>query len=176
MISRSAALLTCVLAVTTASCTSSKLEPDVPIGSQLQDGDRSDFVGGIISGSGGVMTESEAGCVADQMLGSDLTPNQLDELSSDLAGSGAQDLAASVEGCIEPDADVAVPMGGIAKAGFMNGLTASGWSESQAECILDGVAGRGFDARDFFVAGYDPTAVVGFEAAIGDVVASCELS
>lgn len=138
-----------------------------------EQGERSEFVDGLLEGSVGLMTRGEAECVADRLLATDITPEEIDAATRDPFGSTARGIDEFMSACIDPDAPLDVPLDGPVGDRMAQGLAASGMSPEAIQCFFDGLGARGYDARDFVVAGSNPDAVPDFQSALGAIAAEC---
>jgi hypothetical protein len=84
------------------------------------------------------------------------TPDDLDQWSEDPLAPGGADYLALLNDCIDPAAEAVVPVEGLIKTSFVDGLVEGGLTNDQAECVLDGLASAGFDGRDLFLSGILP--------------------
>jgi hypothetical protein len=167
---RLAGLLLAVLAVTACS----GIDRDKALDEQLDSGDRSDFVDGLVEGAGGIIVRSEAQCWSDAVIATGATPADLERFGDDPLAPSSAEYAALLAECVDPGLDVGadVPIEGEVRAGFLEGLELGGLTSVQAACVLDELADAGFDGRDLFLAGVLPEAqtelIAGFDqAAVG---------
>lgn len=142
-----------ILAVTGAC---SRLDSDVALDEQLDDGGRDDFVSGVVEGAGGVILVGEAQCWSDAVLATGATPADLDRFAADPLSADASQYTGLLIDCIDPAAEVDVAIEGDVRTSFLGGLTRAGLTDEQANCVLDGLIAEGVGGRDMFLAGLLP--------------------
>jgi len=151
----------------------SGVEGDVALEEQLDSDDRSDFVDGVVEGAQGVILRDEAQCWSDAVIATGATPDDLDRWSDDPLAPGSAEYLALLNDCIDPAAEAAVPIEGLIKTSFIDGLVQGGLTNDQAECVLDGLASAGFDGRDMFLSGVLPEVQDELGAGFAEAADSC---
>ncbi len=169
-VKRLAVLMIPILAFTGAC---SKLDEDVALDEQLDDGDRDDFVSGVVEGAGGVILVDEAQCWSDAVLASGATPADLDRFSNDPLSADAAQYTGLLVDCVDPTADVDVPIEGTVRTSFLAGFTGAGLTDEQAVCVLEGLIAEGVDGRDLFLAGLLPDVGAQLTATVDAVAPTC---
>ncbi len=128
----------------------------------------------IVDDSGGLLTRGEIECWIDAVIASDLNPYQVAALEDDPLV--IMDIPAGVETlgpCIDPSADVDVPMTDQFRADVVSGMVSEGATIEQANCLFDALVEAGFDVRDLTVAGLTGTGPDGFDAALTQAMGVC---
>jgi hypothetical protein len=152
----------------------SGVDGDVALEEQLDSDGRSDFVEGIMQGAQGMILRDEAQCWSDAVVASGATPDDLDRWADDPLSAAGIDYSLLLADCIDPAADVQVPIEGLMRTSFLGGLTEGGLTSVQAECVLDGLDAAGFGGRDLFLSGVLPEAQTAlgdaFDALFGDCI------
>lgn len=165
-------VLAVVAALALTAC--SQLEGDVAISEQIDgDDDRGDMVRGFMEGTSNAFLVSEAECVIDNILESDVTPDEL------LAMADQPEVAfgfysIAVPECVDLSASVeSSPVEGPIREGMLDGFEASGLTPSEGECLLDALVDGGYDTRDLVIAGYMPDAFPEFGSDIAAAAPGC---
>jgi len=151
----------------------SGVDKDVALDEQLDEDDRGDFVDGVVEGAGGIIVRSEAQCWSDAVIDSGATPADLELFAADPLAPAAAQYAELLIACVDPDVEVDVPVEGVVRTAFLDGLGQGGLSDDQATCFLDGLVANGFDGRDLFMAGVSPDAASALSASLDEVAAGC---
>lgn len=107
------------------------------------------------------------------MIATGATPNDLDQWSEDPLAPGGADYLALLNDCIDPAAEAEVPIEGLIKTSFVDGLVQGGLTSDQAECVLDGLASAGFDGRDLFLSGILPEGQDELDAGFAEAADGC---
>ncbi len=142
--------------------------------SQESSGVHRGLVEGIIEGSGGVLSRSEAECWASAIEKADLTLDQIAELSDDpLALADMPVVSGALVTCIDPSVDLDLPMTDQFRDQVVLGMTSQGITKEQGNCILDVLIEDGYDARDLTVAGLTGAGPDGFDQAMANAIATC---
>jgi hypothetical protein len=166
--------LALVVTVVIASTGCGSLDEDQPLGDQLDADDRTEFVDGVMKGAAGLLARSEAECWSDALFESGATPAQLEEWSRNPLEATGLGVENALSECVDPELEIDVPLEGDVQDDFVTGLTSSGMTDEQAQCVLDGLDGAGYDARDLMLAGLS-TGPAGDEIgrALAEIGAGC---
>lgn len=165
--------MTAVVLLVAGAAGCNGIEADEPLGQQIGADDRDEFVTGFMEGTGGTVSRGEAECMADTILGSDLTPRNLSDAQSDpdVADELLDDDA--LLSCIDPDLELSVPIEGELREQLATDFEAIGFDSAGADCVLDGVTAAGFDARDFLLSGLGVPGTDEFDGVMADLTATC---
>jgi hypothetical protein len=152
----------------------SGIDGDVALEEQLDSDGRSDFVDGVMQGAEGMILRDEAQCWGDAIVAAGATPDDLDRWADDPLSATGTDYSTLLADCIDPEADLEVPIEGLMRTSFLGGLEEGGLTSIQAECVLDGLEAAGFGGRDLFLSGVLPEAQTAlgdaFDALFGDCI------
>lgn len=168
-VQRFAVLLLPLLVLTACS----GLDEDTALDEQLDSGDRSDFVDGVVEGAGGIIVRSEAQCWSDAVIATGATPADLDRFADDPLAPASARYTELLAECVDPGIDADVPIDGAVRTAFLDGLELGGLTTDQAECVLDGLEVAGFDGRDLFLAGVLDDAQTELSAGLDEVAVGC---